>query len=306
VLEVSVRRPVAPADVETIRAVAALATQSAGHPVLGDSVWRDLDHPSALSAVVVARDGAKAVGALHLGPGASPAAPGVRLSPVVAPGSSLADVGRELVDAALGDVRERGDGPIELLVLGAGDAWHAVAAGLGLRAARELWQLRRSLPAAAPRWPPGVRVLPFEPGADEDEWLVVNNRAFADDPDQGGWSRETLEGREREPWFDPAGFLLAFDDRGLAGFCWTRVHPPVPPLEVETVGEIYVIGVDPDRQGTGLGRALVLAGLQDLHERRGATDGVLFVDAGNEAAVSLYRSIGFSRARVDRAYTCDR
>jgi mycothiol synthase len=304
--EVSVRRPVAPADVETIRAVAAPAAQSAGHPLLGDSVWRDLDHPSSATAVVVARDGPRVVGALHVGPAASPAAPGVRLSPVVAPGSPVGEVGGVLVDAALADVRERGDGPIEVLVLGADDAWDAVAAGLGLRPARELWQLRRPLPASAPQWPPGTRVRPFEPGADEDAWLVVNNRAFADDPDQRGWDRETLEGREREPWFDPEGFLLAFDDRGLAGFCWTRAHPAAPPLEVEVVGEIYVIGVDPDRQGTGLGRALVLAGLQDLHERRGAADGMLFVDAGNDDAVSLYRSIGFSRARVDRAYTCDR
>ena len=303
---VSVRRPVARTDVDALRTVAARAEQSVRHPVLSDSVWRDLDAPSATTAVVIARDGPTVVGALHSGPSASPATPGVRLSVAVAPGAPVGEVGRALVDAALAEVRDRGGGPVELLVLGADRAWDDVATDLGLQWARELWQLSAPLPVPAPRWPPGVRVRPFEPGTDEDDWLVVNNRAFARDPDQGGWDRETVRRREHEPWFDPAGFLLAFDERGLAGFCWTRLHPPAPPLDGDTVGEIYVIGVDPDRQGTGLGRALVLAGLQDLHDRQRATIGMLFVDAANEGGVALYRSIGFSRARADRTYTCNR
>jgi mycothiol synthase len=67
------------------------------------------------------------------------------------------------------------------------------------------------------------------------------------------------------------------------------------------VGEIYVIGVDPAHQGIGLGRALVAAGLESLHDR-GATVGMLFVDAANTAAVALYEGLGFTTGRVDRAY----
>ncbi|MCJ7439565.1 MAG: GNAT family N-acetyltransferase, partial [Acidimicrobiia bacterium] len=125
--------------------------------------------------------------------------------------------------------------------------------------------------------------------------------SFRDDPDQGGWTLETLRAREAEPWFDPQGFLLAFDDAGLAGFCWTKAHPPAPPSEPEPLGEIYAIGVDPDRQGIGLGRALVLGGLTSLHDR-GVRVGMLFVDAANTAGVGLYRVLGFETARVDRAY----
>ena len=67
------------------------------------------------------------------------------------------------------------------------------------------------------------------------------------------------------------------------------------------LGEIFVIGVDPRTQGSGLGRALATTGLDAVYER-GVTTGSLFVAAENEGAVHLYRSLGFSIHRVDRAY----
>jgi mycothiol synthase len=162
--------------------------------------------------------------------------------------------------------------------------------------------MRVPLPLAErPRWPDRTTIRTFVVGQDEDAWLAVNNRAFADHPEQGGWTRTTLEQRERADWFDPDGFILAFDADGLAGSCWTKVHPADPPNEPDALGEIYAIGADPSRQGRGLGRALTVAGLESL-ATRGITVGMLFVDAANAAAVGLYRSLGFETHRVDRAY----
>ena len=86
----------------------------------------------------------------------------------------------------------------------------------------------------------------------------------------------------------------------LLGSCWTKVHDDTDP----PVGEIYVISVDPDVQGLGLGKALVLAGLDHL-AGLGLGTGMLYVDADNTAAVGLYESLGFVIDHVDRAYVGD-
>jgi mycothiol synthase len=147
-----------------------------------------------------------------------------------------------------------------------------------------------------------VAVRPFRPGRDERAWLRVNARAFATHPAQGGWTLADLELREAEPWFDPAGFFLAWrgepDDGGtLLGSHWTKVHPPGDEGP-EAVGEVYVLGIDPAAQGTGLGRALTDLGLAHLRAR-GLAQVLLYVEEDNTAAVTLYERSGFTRHAVD-------
>ena len=110
---------------------------------------------------------------------------------------------------------------------------------------------------------------------------------------------ERLAHQMAESWFDPDGFRLHIIDGRLAAFCWTKRHPEAP--ADPAMGEIYVIGVDPDFQGRGLGRALTVAGLEWLAES-GETIGMLYVDATNTAARGLYDSLGFHTHHVDRLY----
>lgn len=161
---------------------------------------------------------------------------------------------------------------------------------------RALWQMRRSLhdPLGGPGLPTGLTLRAFVPGQDEDEWLSLNGRAFAKHPEQGAWTSHDLELREREPWFGPPGFLIAERDGRMAGFHWTKVHP-------HGMGEVYVVGVDPAEQGSGLGRALTLAGLRYLRDL-GLAQAMLYVDEDNVPAIRMYESLGFTRSRTDAMY----
>ncbi|WP_260180335.1 mycothiol synthase [Geodermatophilus sabuli] len=222
---------------------------------------------------------------------------------VVAPGARRQGVGRCLL-TRLEELA--GDRPLRVWAHGDLPGSAELATGRGYTRARVLLQMRRDLagvdPDPRPALPDGVRVHTFRPGHDEGAWLRVNARAFASHPEQGSWTREDLRLREAEPWFDPAGFFLAWrgdrDDRGtLLGSHWTKVHPPGDEGP-EAVGEVYVLGIDPDAQGLGLGRALTDLGLAHLRAR-GLGQVLLYVDEDNTAAVTLYERSGFTRHAVD-------
>jgi mycothiol synthase len=215
--------------------------------------------------------------------------------------------------ALLAQLLERaGDRPLSIWAHGdlAGSA--ELLAPHGFERARVLLQMRRDLAGVdadpRPELPAGVQVLPFVPGRDEEAWLRVNARAFSWHPEQGRMTRADLELREAEPWFDPAGFLLAWrgdpaDGGELLGSHWTKVHP-AGDAGPEPVGEIYVLGVDPDAQGLRLGRALTDLGLAHL-QARGLGEVLLYVEEDNAAAVGLYEGRGFTRFAVDVSWHRD-
>ncbi|GIJ48640.1 mycothiol acetyltransferase [Virgisporangium aliadipatigenens] len=212
-------------------------------------------------------------------------------------------LGRALVRAALAVADERADGRLRLWSHGDHPSASALSLSLGFERYRVLFQLRRSLldpPLPEPTLPAGVEVRPFVPGVDEEAWLRVNARAFADHPEQGKWVLADLRTRMAEPWFDPAGFLLAWRDGQLVGFHWTKVHGAGEHGH-DPIGEVYVLGVDPDAHGGGLGKALTLVGLHHLRGR-GLERAMLYVDEDNPGAVTLYRKLGFALWSTDVAY----
>jgi mycothiol synthase len=174
----------------------------------------------------------------------------------------------------------------------------AAALGAGFTVTREMLQLRRQLPVPPPHVTISVRT--FDPDADRDRWLDVNHRAFQWHPEQGSWTADDLAERMDEPWFDPEGFLVHDGPDGLDAFCWTKVHPASD--GEPAVGEIFVIAVDPAAHGQGLGRAMVLAGLDHLH-RRGLDTAMLYAESDNVAARALYDSLGFTEHQRHRWYT---
>ncbi|MET8638494.1 mycothiol synthase [Streptomyces sp. NPDC004096] len=173
---------------------------------------------------------------------------------------------------------------------------------LGLSLFRELRQLRRplsDLDLPEPKLPDGVTVRAFVPGQDDAAWLAVNAEAFAHHPEQGSLTQRDLDDRKAEPWFDPQGFFLAerTGEQGpeLIGFHWTKVHAE------EGLGEVYVLGVRPGAQGGGLGRALTTIGLRHL-AAQGLPTAMLYVDADNKAALTVYERLGFTTYETDLMY----
>ncbi len=247
---------------------------------------------------VLVYSGGRLAGYAHLDPTDPVAGPSGEL--VVAPadrghGLGLA-LAKELTAAA-------GGRPLRLWAHGDLPAAGALAAAAGFHRSRALWQMRRSLRARIgdPVLPGGVSIRAFRPGQDEDAWTDLNARAFAQHPEQGAWTRSDLELREREPWFDSAGFFLAERDARIVGFHWTKIHGEGEEPGAgahDPIGEVYVVGVDPAERGSGLGRALTLVGLRYLRSR-GLVEAMLYVDESNTAAIRMYQSLGFTHTGSD-------
>lgn len=290
-------------DIAAVAELVAAVEAEDGHAPIGEHKWLDLVEGGreGFAGFLVRAPGERSLAAYaQLSRGPSSWAVELAVHPKHrgdAPGVE-GDLALALLRAALREVAAHGGGHVHWWIPKPDERIERVAAAAGLRRGRDLCQMRARLPV--PHEPLGIAVRPFRPGEDEQSWLAVNNRAFAGHPEQGTWTLDTLRSRERQPWFDPDGFLLHEVDGRLAGFCWTKVHGETP----TALGEIYVVAVDPDFQGRGLGRALVLAGLDRL-AALGLRTAMLYVDRANGPARSLYLGLGFIDHHLDRAYTAD-
>ncbi|MGZ5373301.1 MAG: GNAT family N-acetyltransferase, partial [Aeromicrobium sp.] len=106
--------------------------------------------------------------------------------------------------------------------------------------------------------------------------------------------RADLDRRMDSDWFDPEGLFVAELAGKVVGFHWTKVEGQV--------GEVYVVGIDPDAQGGGLGKALTVRGLRHLQER-GVPAVILYVEGDNAPALALYRRLGFQDFKKDVLYS---
>ena len=212
------------------------------------------------------------------------------------------ELGKGLLQEAENIIASEGGGHVHWWVFNSNEIHDLLAAQIDLKPGRNILQLEVKLPLTQKVIDNTEKIstVSFQVGVDETNWLSVNNRAFANHPEQGGWTIETLLSRLNESWFNASGLLLHFVDRPsrqLAGFCWTKLDK----LSNPKLGEIYVIAVDPVRHNKGLGRSLTVAGLNNL-TTAGATTGMLFVDKENASAIAMYSKIGFSVHHEGQAF----
>jgi len=291
---------------ETLALLEAAADADSVLP-LSEHAWLHLRHGGDAAArnLLVWHDGVLA-GYAHLDP--TDRFEGSSGELVVHPAHRRHGHGRSLVEQM---IQFSPDGRLRLWAHGAHPGATRLAEGLGFDKTRVLWQMRRSLlaPLPAAPLPDGISVRPFVVGQDESAWVVVNNRAFAAHPDQSEWGVDDLQARIEEDWFDPQGFFLAERDGRLVGFHWTKMHggshhhehdgePHAHQHDHPAIGEVYVVGVDTDAQGTGLGPALTRIGLAHLRQR-GLSQAMLYVDETNTNAIRVYERLGFTRWDTD-------
>ena len=292
-------------DVTAVRGLLDAASAADAHAALDEHAWLDLVQGgrAGFAGLVAWEDGHEhPVGYAQVSRGEGNWALEFVVDPHHrVPGNTI---GLDLVREAARVIAAEGGGHVHMWVNQPRTEHARIAAAIGLVAGRVLYQMRRPLPVEdSLRIGTSIKTRTFRPGIDEDAWLEVNNRAFQWHPEQGGWDRATLQQREAQPWFDPAGFLLHDDVEGqLDGFCWTKVHSDTDP----PMGEIYVIASDPARRDRtpGLGRHLVVAGLDHIYDQ-GLAIGMLYVDASNAPAVKLYVDLGFVINHLDQAYVGD-
>jgi len=318
----TVRDPLAAPVAQAVRSLAERAHEVDGVPPLSEQPLLWLSDAAAPAAHLLAEgpDGAL-LGYAQLDLRASE---GATAEIAVDPAARRQGVGRSLVESAQALAAERA-GRLTAWAHGDLPAAQALAATVGMEPVQELWQMRMPLapgPAAGaeqaeePRpdpatqdggrlpagvtlaagvtLPAGVTVREFVPGQDEDAWVRLNARAFADHPTQGRLTRTDLLAREAEPWFDATGFWLAERDGRLLGSMWTKVAEP-------GVGEIYALGIDPDAQGLGLGGALTALAVQALRDR-GLETAELYTSGDNHRAIRTYARAGFARSSLDVMY----
>ena len=156
---------------------------------------------------------------------------------------------------------------------------------------RKILKLSRSLEAPIEHIAHPYQFITFYPEIHCEAWLDLNNTIFASHPDQGNWALADLENRMREPWFDPSGFFLCVNNGLIGGFCWTKIHKDF--VNQAPIGELFVIGVDPEFARQGIGKAVCQEGLIYLRDK-GLTTAILYVDEDNEAGIGLYKSLGFN------------
>lgn len=166
---------------------------------------------------------------------------------------------------------------------------------LGFIVERNVYSLKRStaLPRAEAQLPNGLTIRPFVKGQDEVEWCNVRNSAFATvKGNEAPQSAEEVLRMASSP-DSIEGAMLMIEEGGRTIAVARGSADEMDGRPSMNIGPIAVL---PEKQGMGLGRAL-LRSLVMMAYDMGLDMTTLSVNADNEAALKLYISEGFTKMR---------
>ncbi len=133
--------------------------------------------------------------------------------------------------------------------------------------------------------------------ADAEAWAALYNASFVDQWEYRPWQPEQFTQWFDDPANDPELCLIAqAPDETFAAFCWCTIFAAENERLGYNEGHVDLLGTRPDFRKRGLGRAMLLEGLQRL-QAAGVQVARLGVDAASPTGATwLYESVGFRTA----------
>jgi mycothiol synthase len=177
----------------------------------------------------------------------------------------------------------------------------------GFAPARYFFQMRRPLkdgdPIPEPQFPEGYTLRHVANDEDVERWVECFNLSFIDHWDFHPATVERRKHRMSVVYYRPDRDLVAVAPDGtFAAFCLCSIDDEHNKRNNISEGWIDVLGTRRGHRNKGLGRAILLAGLQKIKEN-GIDDAMLGVDADNPTgALGLYESAGFSKYKSAIAF----
>jgi mycothiol synthase len=159
--------------------------------------------------------------------------------------------------------------------------------------------LNDAIPASQP--PEGFVIRPLAGEAEVESYVALQRAAFGSTNMTAEWRVRTLQA----PQYIPALDLVAVaPDGALAAFCVCWLSQCGHDENGSNTGQVEPMGVRPDLQQRGLGRAILLEGLQRL-QALGAATALIDSDGENEPSRGLYEAVGFRVASTVWKYRRD-
>ncbi len=169
----------------------------------------------------------------------------------------------------------------------------------GYQTLRYGFKMTRSLidPLPVPRFPPDYTLRAAAGATDMEEWVALYNDIFGDRTGFRPWTVAEHRHCVSAPYYRVDGDLRArAPDDTLAAICLCWIDPAANLRQGRSEGWIAPLGTRRTDRRRGLGRAMLLSGLQWLRAA-GVTSAVLLVDVENPTgALQLDESVGFIQA----------
>ena len=216
----------------------------------------------------------------------------VILDGAVHPAHRCRGVGNSLLEMAIERSHRMGSEAVQIPIGQKMTASQSFVEKRGFALVRRHWQMgittygRAALPALH-----GYEVRHFARG-DEEGLCALQNLAFA-----GHWGFrpnmiEEVRYLANTSLCHPEGILFITEGQRMVAYCWT-----IDDAVYSKKGYVRMMGVDPAYRGRGLGKMVLMAGIEYLRER-GMKKIELMVDSRNPVAKRLYQSLGFKRKGI--------